>query len=71
MQSAALMQQGLVVDLTPDISVLAARTSVEHHLPMADSIILATSMLFGATIWTQDCDFEEIDGVQYVAKKNG
>lgn len=67
----ALMQQGLVVDLTPDISVLAARTNVEHHLPMADSIILATSRLFGATIWTQDADFKEIDGVRYVAKKNG
>jgi predicted nucleic acid-binding protein len=70
LQSTALMQQGLVVDLTPDISVLAARTSVEHHLPMADSIILATSRLFVATIWTQDSDFKEIDGVQYVAKKN-
>ena len=71
LQSAALMQQGLVVDLTPDISVLAARTSVEHHLPMADSIILATSRLFGATIWTQDSDFKGIEGVRYVAKKNG
>ena len=71
LQSAALMQQGLVVDLTSDISVLAARTSVEYHLPMADSIILATSRLFEATIWTQDSDFKGIEGVQYVAKKNG
>jgi toxin FitB len=71
LQSAALMQQGLVADLTPDISVLAAKTSVEHHLPMADSIILATSRIFGATIWTQDADFKEIDGVQYVARKSG
>jgi predicted nucleic acid-binding protein len=71
LQSAALMEQGLVVDLTPDIAVLAARTSVEHHLPVADSIKLATSRLFGATIWTQDSDFKEIEGVQYVAKKNG
>jgi predicted nucleic acid-binding protein len=71
LQSAALMRQGLVVDLTPEISVFAAKTSVEHHLPMADSIILATSRLFGATIWTQDSDFKEIDGVRYVAKKDG
>ena len=69
LQSAALMQQGLVVDLTPDISVLAARMSIEHHLPMADSIILATSRLYGATIWTQDADFKEIDGVKYVPKR--
>ena len=71
LQSAALMQQGLVVDLTTEISLLAARTSVEHHLLMADSVILATSRLFAATIWTQDSDFMGIEGVRYVAKKNG
>lgn len=70
LQSVALMQQGLVVDLTPDISILAARMSLECRLPMADGIILATSRMFGAAIWTQDSDFEGIDGVQYVAKKN-
>jgi predicted nucleic acid-binding protein len=65
------MQQGSVVDLTPHISVLAAKMSIECHLPMADSIIVATARVYGATIWTQDSDFKEIDGVQYVAKKNG
>ncbi len=70
LQSVALMQQGLVVDLTADISILAARMSLECRLPMADSIILATSHLFGATIWTQDSDFEGIEGVRYMAKKN-
>ena len=64
------MQQGFVVDLTADISIVAAKMSIEHRLPMADSIILATSRVHGATIWTQDSDFEGIDGVQYVAKKN-
>ncbi|SPF39929.1 PilT protein domain protein [Syntrophobacter sp. SbD1] len=71
LQSVALKQQGSVVDLTPSISILAARMSIEHHLPMADSIILATSRVFGATIWTQDSDFKEIDGIQYVPKKSG
>ena len=70
LQSVALMQQGSVVDLTSNISILAARISVEDRLPMADSIILATSHVFGATIWTQDSDFEGIEGVRYVAKKN-
>jgi len=37
-------------------------------LPMADSIILATARVFKATIWTQDSDFNGIDGVQYIAK---
>ncbi|MCX6090986.1 MAG: type II toxin-antitoxin system VapC family toxin [Candidatus Atribacteria bacterium] len=71
LQSAALMQQGSVIDLTSNISILAAQMSIEYHLPMADSIILATARACGATIWTQDSDFKEIDGVQYIAKKNG
>ena len=41
----------------------------EHSLPMADSIILATGRRHGATIWTQDSDFEGLEGVQYTPKK--
>jgi predicted nucleic acid-binding protein len=70
LQAAALMQQGSVVDITAEISILAARVSIEYRLPMADSIILATSRVHEAIIWTQDSDFEEIKGVQYVAKRN-
>jgi len=71
LQAVALMQQGSVIDLTTGISVLAAKISIEQRLPMADSIILATSRTYGATIWTQDSDFKEIDGVQYTEKRNG
>ena len=69
LQSVALMQQGSVVDLTSNIAILAAKMSIDHRLPMADSIILATAQVFKATIWTQDSDFNGIDGVQYIAKK--
>ena len=69
LQTVALMQQGSVVDLTTSISILAAKISIDQHLPMADSIILATARAYGTTIWTQDSDFEGIDGVQYTAKK--
>jgi toxin FitB len=71
LQSVALMQQGSVVDLTSNISILAAKMSIDHHLPMAGSIILATARVYGAIIWTQDSDFKGIDGVQYIAKKSG
>lgn len=71
LQSVALMQQGSVVDLTSNIAILAAKLSIDHHLPMADSIILATARAYGATIWTQDSDFKNIDGIQYIEKKNG
>lgn len=70
LQAVALMQQGSVVDLTAEIAILAARVGIECRLPMADRIILATSRVHEATIWTQDSDFEEIEGVQYVAKRN-
>lgn len=70
LQAVALMQQGLVVDLTAEIAILAAKVSNEDRLPMADSIILATSRVYGATIWTQDSDFKKIDGVRYLAKRN-
>jgi predicted nucleic acid-binding protein len=69
LQAVALMKQGLVVELTTNISMVAAKISLEHNLPMADSIILATGRLYQATIWTQDDDFDGFDGVQYVPKK--
>jgi toxin FitB len=71
LQSVALMQQGSVIDLTSNISIRAAKISIDYRLPMADSVILATARVYKATIWTQDSDFKGIDGVQYVARKNG
>jgi len=66
LQAIALMEQGSVVDLTANISILAAKISLERNMPMADSIILATGRIYQATIWTQDSDFEGIEGVRYV-----
>ncbi|PKN27604.1 MAG: VapC toxin family PIN domain ribonuclease [Deltaproteobacteria bacterium HGW-Deltaproteobacteria-21] len=68
-QAVALMQQGFVVNLSSNLSMTAAKISLEYSLPMADSIILATGRRHGATIWTQDSDFEGLEGVQYTPKK--
>lgn len=35
---------------------------------MADSVILATARAHNAALWTQDSDFEGIEGVRYVEK---
>ncbi len=70
LQAIALMQQGQVIDLSSSLSLTAARLSLEHRLPMADSLILATAKAHSATLWTQDSDFEGIPGVEYQAKKN-
>jgi predicted nucleic acid-binding protein len=69
LQAIALMKQGQVVDLTTNIALMAAKLSLEHNVPMADSIILSTSRLYQATVWTQDADFKGLDGVEYVKKR--
>ncbi len=68
MQAVALMQQGQVVELSTALALSAAQLSHELKLPMADSLILATARRYGATLWTQDNDFEGIEGVRYIAK---
>jgi len=69
LRAAALMHQGHVVDLDTTLSLRAAKLGIEHKLPLADSILLATSCVFGATLWTQDADFEGITEVQYHPKR--
>jgi predicted nucleic acid-binding protein len=69
LQSMALMQQGTVIELTSTLALQAARGSLHERLPMADSMILATTQAYGATLWSQDSDFKHIAGVKYVAKK--
>ncbi len=65
----AWMASGQVVDLTQQIALLAADLSLEYHLAMADSIILATARTYNATLWTQDAHFAGLEGVKYVAKQ--
>lgn len=47
------------------MAIAASKLSLEHGLPMAGGIILATAREFDATVWTQDSDFKNIDGVKY------
>jgi predicted nucleic acid-binding protein len=63
-QGFSLMSLGTVVDLDSTLAMEAAR----HMLPLADSIISATALRYGATLWTQDCHFENVSGVRYFPK---
>lgn len=65
--AVAQMQRGIVVDLDANLAIAAAELSAEAGLPMADSIILATARSRDATLWTQDSDFEGMEGVEYRA----
>ena len=69
MHAAVAMQKGSVVPLTPSLAIAASKLSLEHNLPMADSIVLATAREFNATLWTQDSDFKNFSNVRYFAKK--
>jgi predicted nucleic acid-binding protein len=69
LQAVAIMIQGQVIDLDMDLALSAAKVSTELKLPMADSVMLATARAHDATLWTQDMDFEDIAGVQYIAKR--
>lgn len=66
LQAVALMRQGLVVELTESLAIYAAKLSLEHKMPMADSIIYATAKIHRAVVWTQDQHFRNLSGVNYV-----
>jgi predicted nucleic acid-binding protein len=69
LEAIALMRQGRAVPLDDVLALDGARLSVEHRLPLADSIILATALAHKATLWTQDADFANVPGVRYIAKR--
>jgi predicted nucleic acid-binding protein len=69
LQAVGIMSLGTIADLTQKIAVNAAAISSELKIAMADSIILATTHAYGATLWTQDADFAGIRSVQYIKKK--
>jgi predicted nucleic acid-binding protein len=69
MTAAASMRQGQVVPLDDALAIEAAELGASHRLPLADSIIYATALHYDAALWTQDADFEGLEGVHYVRKQ--
>ena len=65
LRAVAQMRQGHVVNVDAALALEAARLSLAHQFPMADSLILATARRFDAALWTQDADFEGLAGVRY------
>jgi predicted nucleic acid-binding protein len=62
------MQTGTVMELTAGLSLSAAQISRTYKLPMADSIIYATSLYRQATIWTSDKHFKDMPDIRYFPK---
>lgn len=68
LRAIAVMEQGKVVDLDRATALEAARLSMQHGIAMADSVMLATAYRYRATLWTQDSDFDGLEGARYFAK---
>ena len=65
MEVAAILRSGRIVEVDIETALDAARLD----LPLADSLIYTAAQRAGATLWTQDEDFESLPGVKYFAKK--
>jgi len=66
LRAVAAMHQGTVLPLDEGLALSAARLSLDAKLPMADSIMLASARTTGSLLWTQDKDFEGMEGVRFV-----
>ncbi|PCI63384.1 MAG: VapC toxin family PIN domain ribonuclease [Gammaproteobacteria bacterium] len=64
----AHITQGKVISLDSQLAIDAGSYGVLHKLPLADSIIYATTMKYDATLWTQDSDFKGLPNVKFYAK---
>jgi predicted nucleic acid-binding protein len=63
-----ILEESTEVPLDAELASRAAGLSLTTGLSMADSIIYATAISNFATLWTQDKDFEGLEGVQYVPR---
>jgi toxin FitB len=68
LQAVAHMRQGAMAPLDAELALAAAHLGVSLKLPLADSVMLATARHHGAILWTQDTDFEGIEGVRFIAR---
>jgi len=63
------MQSGTVIELNAGLSLSAAQLNRKYKLPMADSIIYATSLHYSAVLLSCDKHFKDIPGIRYFPKK--
>jgi predicted nucleic acid-binding protein len=62
LRAVGFMQLGQVRDLSSTIALHAAKISADLRIPMADSVMLASARDFEAVLWSQEADFEGLEG---------
>jgi len=63
------MEQRRVIPLDSIVAMDAALYGLKHQSPLVDSIIYAAAKKCKAKLWTQDVDFEGLDGVSYFERE--
>ena len=63
-----VMRRGRVLELTDRRAIAASEAATQHGLPLADAAIYSMALEHGATLWTQDVDYQGLPGVNYSAK---
>jgi len=48
-----------------DVALSVAKLSIDLKLPMAASVMLATSQRYGVIFWTQDAHLDGVQGARY------
>ena len=67
-QCLDVMRMGRVLDLTDRRAIAASQVASAHKLASADAVMYSMAREFEATFWTQDVDYQGLDGVRYCAK---
>lgn len=68
-QAIAFSVNCAVAPLDTSIALTAAGVSQQHKLPLADSIVYATALEYGADILTCEAHFQSLPSVTFVPKK--
>lgn len=66
--AVAQISKTILVPLRQSLALAAADLSLEYRLAMADAIVYATALAYGARLVTSDADFARLAGVTYLRK---
>ena len=58
MEAVSALRQATIAPIDEPLALQAADLSLAHGLAMADALVYATALRFGATLVTGDADFQ-------------
>jgi len=64
-----VMRRVPVIELNDERAIAASELSLKHGLTLADAAMYAMALELKATLWTQDQDYQGLEGVKYFPKR--